>query len=403
MLFFHKPQKVITDDAKIHELLTRGVEDVFVKESLEKKLRLGKALRVKLGIDPTSPDLHLGHSVVLRKLREFQDLGHQAVLIIGDFTATVGDPTGKSTARPPLSQQQIKKNMQNYMAQAGLILDIKKSEVLYNRRWLERLSFTRVFELSGLISASQILERDDFSERMQKHQSIRLTELFYPLMQAYDSVEIRADVELGGNDQLFNNLTGRTLMERLGMSPQDVLTVSLLVGTDGAQKMSKSLGNYIALTSEPSDMFGKVMSIHDGLIGKYFLLTTKVPVLEIQKIEEAMKKGTNPRDSKIRLAKEIVTLYYGEAAAKKAAENFESAFAKGKPEEFTEVRLSGKEIAEALMEVKIIASKTELRRLLSEGAITNLDSNTKMGEEFLKTAPPGKYRIGKHRFVEIKH
>ncbi|MCR4322496.1 MAG: tyrosine--tRNA ligase, partial [Candidatus Azambacteria bacterium] len=254
------------DEQKIREILERGVEDVIVKEHLEAALRSGKKLRVKFGIDPTSPDLHLGHAVVLRKLKALQELGHTIVLIIGDFTATIGDPSGKSKTRPQLTAEDVGKNMRDYLDHAGRIINIKKAEVRYNSEWLEKLGGVKMLELLSLVSVSQILERDDFAKRLREHQSIRVHEMLYPIIQAYDSVMVQADLECGGTDQTFNMLMGRTLMDRMGKPPQDVLMVPLIEGTDGKEKMSKSLGNYIGISDAPQDMFGKIMALNDELI-----------------------------------------------------------------------------------------------------------------------------------------
>ena len=393
----------MTTEQKIKNLLTRGVEDIIVKESLEKKLKSGKTLTIKLGIDPTSPDLHLGHAVVLRKLRAFQDLGHTAVLIIGDFTARIGDPSGKSTTRPPLDPTTIEKNMAEYIFQAGKILDMDNAEVKYNSEWLEALPFSEIFRLSGLISVTQMLERNDFKNRITEGNSIRMHELFYPMMVSYDSVSIKADVELGGNDQLFNVLAGRSLMEKLGMQPQDILTSSLLVGTDGVEKMSKSLGNYIALTDSANDMFGKIMSIKDTLITNYFLLCTDVAESEIELMAEEMEGGANPKEYKMRLASEIVTIYHGADAADEAQVNFDNTFKKGgMPEDAPEIKVTkGSPLGEVLVEEKIVESKSEFSRLIKEGAVSVVETEEKITEREYELTESVNLRIGKKRFVKI--
>lgn len=401
MSFFNKKTKVQTDEKKTHELLTRGVEDVFVKESLIKKLKSGKQLRVKLGIDPTGSTIHIGRAVILWKLRAFQELGHQIVLIIGDFTAQIGDPSDKLEKRPMLSENTVRENLKNYKKIIDKIINVDITQFEYNSKWLSKLSFKEGCILADSFSVLQMSARRNFKERLDKNEEVSMREFMYPLMQGYDSVVVKADIEIGGFDQLFNLKAGRIIQKHYGQAEQDVLTTRMLEGTDG-RKMSTSWGNVINITDEPGDMFGKVMSIHDELIGKYFLLATKAPISEIQQIERGMKNGDNPRDSKARLAKEIVALYHGELAARKAAENFESTFARGEPKEFLPVSLAGREVAEVFIAEKIIESKSDLRRLIGEGAVTNLESNTKMGEEFLKTAPSGKYRIGKRRFIEIK-
>lgn len=401
MSFFAKTSKVSTDEAKIQELLTRGVEDVFVKESLLQKLRSGKQLRVKLGIDPTGKTIHIGRATILWKLRAFQELGHKIVLIVGDFTAQIGDPSDKLEKRPMLSAATVKENFKNYKKIIGKIIDVNEAEFAYNSTWLSKLTFKDSCALAESFSVQQMSNRRNFKDRLDKGEEVSLREFMYPLMQGYDSVAVKADIEIGGFDQLFNLKAGRVIQKHYGQPEQDIFTGQMLEGTDG-RKMSTSWGNVINITDEPGDMFGKVMSVRDELIGKYFLLATKVPVPEVQRIEEGMKNGGNPRDSKVRLAKEIVALYHGAKVAEKSAENFDSAFSKGKPQEFIEVILAGREVADALLEKKVIESKTELRRLVGEKAVTNLDTNEKMGEGFLKSTPAGKYRIGKHRFVEIK-
>lgn len=400
MSLFAKTPKVIVDDAKIRELLTRGVEDAFVKESLLKKLTSGRRLRVKLGIDPTGPTMHIGRAVTLWKLRAFQELGHHIVFIVGDFTAQIGDASDKLEKRPMLSAEQVKENLKNYKKIVGKIIDVDEAEFVYNSSWLSKLGFAEIATLADIFTVQQMTERRNFKDRIDKGEPVSFREFLYPLMQGYDSVAVKADIEIGGFDQLFNLKAGRVIQKHYGQEEQDVLTNQMLEGTDG-RKMSTSWGNVINITDGPSDMFGKVMSLRDELIGKYFLLATKVPVAEIQNIEEGMKNGGNPKDSKMRLATEIVTLYHGAVAAEVAGQNFEDAFSKGNPKEFVSVSLSGKGVADALIAEKIVSSKSELRRLISEGAITNLDTSQKSGEEFLTNPQAGKYRIGKHRFIKI--
>lgn len=318
----------MVDEQKIKEILERGVEDVIVKDHLEAALKSGKKLRVKFGIDPTSPDLHLGHAVVLRKLKAFQELGHTIVLIIGDFTATIGDPTGKSKTRPPLTTEEVGRNMRDYLDHAGKIIDVQKAEVCYNSEWLEKLGGAKILQLLSLVSVNQILERNDFAKRLREQQSIRAHELLYPVMQAYDSVVVEADCECGGTDQTFNMLMGRMLMERMGLAPQDVMTVPIIEGTDGKEKMSKSLGNYIGISDTSGDMFGKIMSISDSLILKYFWLCTDVSQDELDAYQKRMEKGANPKDIKMELGKTIVALYHTKEAADTAADEWEKKFSK---------------------------------------------------------------------------
>ncbi len=396
-----------TNEEKIDDLLSRNVEEAIEKKHLKEALRGGKKLRVKLGIDPTSPDLHLGHAVVLKKLKAFQDLGHQIVLIIGDFTAQIGDPSGKVKTRPPLTEAEVNENMKNYLSQAAKIIDIKKTEIRYNGEWLKKMSIPELMKLLSLLSAQQILERGDFSKRIAAHESVRLHELLYPLMQAYDSVAIKADIECGGSDQIFNLLTGRTLMERLGLSPQDVLTVPLLVGLDGEKKMSKSIGNYIGLNESADQMFGKTMSVPDALMHSYFLLCTDLQESEIKKLEKEM----GPRDLKAQLGYEIVKLYHGEKAAAAAREEFNKVFSKKEmPEDlpFHEVSLemlSSGTVATLVRDSGVAKSNSEARRLVEQGALeiggkVLKDPNLKL--ESLKLKGGEQEKIGKKHFFRIK-
>ena len=317
----------MSKEEAVKKLLTHNVSEVIDRARLERRLLAGEKLRVKLGIDPTSPDLHLGHAVVLRKLREFQDLGCKAVLIIGDFTAQIGDPSGRDKTRPHLTEKEIKANMKKYLAQAGKIIDVKdvkKAEVAHNGKWLEKLGGGEVLKLLSLVTAQQIIERADFRERFSAHKPVRMHELIYPIYQAYDSVAVKADVELGGTDQTFNLMAGRDLMEKQGMPPQDIMTLPLLEGTDGEKKMSKSLGNYIALDDAPDEMFGKIMSVPDKLVEKYFALCTDLGEQEIKKLREGLK----PKELKERLGVEIVKIYHDRLDAAKAKEDFETLFSK---------------------------------------------------------------------------
>lgn len=400
---FKRQVRINTSADKVKELLTRGVEDVFVKENLEKRLLSGEKLRVKFGIDPTSPHIHLGHAVVLRKLKMLQDLGHQAVLIIGDFTATIGDPSGKSKARPPLSHEEIKRNLKGYLTQAGKIIDVKRAEVYYNSKWLGKLDGVEIMKLLSNISTNQILDRDDFSKRLAEHKSIRMYELLYPVMQAYDSVMVKADLELGGTDQLFNLMLGRDLMEKKSMRAQDILTVPIIEGLDGVEKMSKSLGNYVALIDEPNDMYGKIMSVRDDLITKYFLLCTDTPEFEIEKIKNEMASGANPKDFKMKLAREIVTLYHGEKFAISAESNFTSTFSQGGiPSDIETVSESkGKLISEIVLAKGIVSSKSEWGRLVGGSGVENADTGEKISDQFAKLEKDITLKIGKRRFIKI--
>ena len=328
-------------DAKISRLLTHQVADVIVRESLEKKLRSGKKLRIKLGADPSRPDLHIGHAVLLRKLREFQDLGHKVIFLIGDFTAKIGDPTGKSKTRPMLSDKEIKANAKTYLAQVGKVLDVKKAEVRYNSEWLGKMKASDFVQLCASFTVARIIERDDFSKRLKSGTDVHMHELLYPMLQAQDSIDLKADVEIGATDQTFNMLAGRALMSKKEMVPQDVMTTALLVGTDGKEKMSKSLGNYIGIMDSADEMFGKTMSIPDFALVNWLELAADYSKEEIEKEKAALKRGENPRDVKMRLAKRLTAMYHGEKAAEAAAAEFEARFKKGAmPTEMKEWKLA---------------------------------------------------------------
>lgn len=393
-------EKVKTEKGKIEELLTRGVEDVFVLEDLKAKLLSGEQLRIKLGIDPTGPKIHLGRAVILRKLREFQKLGHQAVLVIGDFTAQIGDASDKTEKRPMLTRAQIDENIKDYKNQIGKIIDVSKTEFVYNNDWLSKLSFSDVVKMADCFSVQQMLARRNFKDRYDKGVEISLREFLYPMMQGYDSVAIKADVELGGFDQLFNLKAGRTMQEYFGQPKQNIMVGTMLEGTDG-RKMATSWGNVITVVDEPFDMFGKVMSIRDDMIIKYFTLCTDVSLKEISKIEKEMKAGANPRDIKMRLANELVTLYHTEKDAALAKNSWIETFQKGKaPEDILEIKTTSEtEIAGILIENGIVSSKTEWRRLVNDKAVTDIEGNE-------ITDPKEKARnvtlkIGKKRFVKL--
>jgi len=355
-------------------VIESGIADLVPAADMKRKLAKGTPLRVKLGVDPTAPDLHLGHAVPLRKLRQFQDLGHTVVLIIGDFTALIGDPSGRNSTRPPLSMEQIDANAQTYVEQAFKILDPAKTELRRNSEWLAPLGFAELLRLTSQFTVARILERDDFSKRYATQQSISLHEFLYPVAQAYDSVAIAADVEIGGTDQLFNLLAGRELMEKQGMDPQVALTLPLLEGTDGVQKMSKSYGNYVGLTDEPDDMFGKVMSIPDVLMPKYYRLCTALPIDEIDRIEAGLAAGSeHPNQAKRRLAREIVSLYHGSSAAPLAEQAFDRVFKSHQaPEDIPEVALDLSDevyIPGLLNELGLVSSAGEGRRMIDQGGV----------------------------------
>lgn len=393
--------KIIIDEERIDNLLSRGVEDVLIKEELKRDLMSGKQLRIKLGIDPTSAKIHIGRAIPLRKLREFQKLGHQVVFIVGDFTAQVGDASDKSDKRPIRTRAEIDENLKDYKNQVSKILDISKTEFVYNNDWLSKLSFGEVVKLAECFSVQQMLARRNFKDRYEKGVEISLREFLYPIMQGYDSVVVKADVELGGFDQLFNLKAGRVLQEYYGMPKQSLLITSMLEGTDG-RKMSSSWGNIISIVDDPSTMFGKVMSIRDELITKYFTLCTDLSNEEISEFEKQMKEGINPRDVKMRLASEIVTLYHTEKDATLAKNSFIETFQKGGvPEDLKETEVSkDEELVDVLIREKIIPSKTEWRRL-----VTTLSVSDKDGKDITdpkQLVYENIFKIGKRRFIKIK-
>lgn len=395
----------MTKEEKIKDLLTRGVEEIIHQKHLEKQLRSKKKLRVKLGIDPTSPHIHIGRAVVLWKLRAFQDLGHQVVFIIGDFTGQIGDTSDKDAERPMLTEREIEKNVTTYLEQAYKILDKSKTEFHYNSTWLKKLGFAEVGKLANLFGMHEFSARDNIAKRLKAGKRVSLRELLYPLMQGYDSVAVKADVELGGTDQRFNLLAGRTIQQAYGFEPQDVLMTELIEGTDG-RKMSSSWGNTINLTDEPDSMFGKAMSIPDVLMEKYFLLTANTPAKEIQQIR---KTYPNPRDQKLLLANKIVELYHGAAAAKKAQDNFISQFSKKEvPTDIPEIKLKpgNYTIIDILVNAKLVVSKGEARRLVEQGGV-KINQKVVAKAEVNNPVKIDKknnliIQVGKRRYIKIK-
>lgn len=392
--------KVVTDEAKIDELLSRGVEDIFVKEEFKKDLLSGRQLRVKLGIDPTGPKIHLGRAIPLRKLRELQKMGHQVVLIVGDFTAQVGDASDKSDKRPMLTRAQIDDNLKDYKSQISKIIDISKTEFVYNSDWLSKLSFEEVTKLAECFSVQQMLARRNFKDRYEKGVEISLREFLYPMMQGYDSVAVKADVELGGFDQLFNLKAGRTVQEYYGQQKQHIMVGTMLEGTDG-RKMSSSWGNVITVVDEPFDMFGKLMAVRDELIIKYFTLCTDLSLEEIATIEKALADGENPKDIKLRLATEIVTLYHTEKDAALAKNSWIETFSKGGvPESIPEIHTTeGALLVDVLLAEGIVSSKTDWRRLVDDGAVADTDGVAVT--DVKEVARNAVFKIGKKRFVKI--
>lgn len=358
-----------TNPQKINELLTRGVDEVIVKEDLEKKLKSGKQLRIKLGIDPTSPNLHLGRAIPLLKLRDFQELGHQVVFIVGDFTGVIGDTSDKDSERPMLTREVIEQNMKSYVEQAGKIIDISKAEIHYNSEWLEKLTYRELGEQADQFSVAEFIARDNIRRRLDAGTRVSLREMLYPLMQGYDSVAIKADVELGGTDQRFNLLAGRALQPHYKQEAQNIIMGPLLEGTDG-RKMSSSWGNTITLTADANDMYGKIMSIQDELIYKYFVLTTRVPMEIIEQYKAELNNGANPRDYKMKLAFELVKFYHSEKAAEEAERYFIATFSKKEiPDEIPELKPSAPDIITVLIEAKFVKSKSEARQVIQQGGV----------------------------------
>jgi tyrosyl-tRNA synthetase len=355
-------------------IIESGAEQIVPRGALLEKLETGRSLRIKLGVDPTAPDLHLGHAVPLRKLRQFQDLGHTVVLIIGDFTALIGDPSGRTATRPPLSWEQIESNAQTYIEQAFRILDPDKTELRRNSDWLGKLDFADLLRITSKFTVARTLERDDFANRYAEQKPISLHEFLYPVAQAYDSVAIEADVEIGGTDQLFNLLAGRELMEKQGMEPQVCLTLPLLEGTDGVQKMSKSYGNYIGLTEAGDEMFGKVMSIPDTLMPKYYRLCTPLGVDEVDRIEAELAAGAaHPNEAKRHLARAIVALYHGPEAAVDAEAAFDRVFKRHEaPDDVPSVEIApapNMHLPALLKDLGLVASNAEGRRIIDGGGV----------------------------------
>lgn len=387
------------------ELLTRGVSNIYPsKDFLASKISRGEKLTIYLGIDPTGPTLHLGHAIPLKILSEFQKKGHKIILLMGDFTAMIGDPTDKSATRKQLTHKEVLNNLKNYKKQAGKLISFSgknKAEFKFNSKWLAKMNFAEVLKLASNMTVSQMLERDMFQKRIEENKSIYLHEFMYPLMQGYDSVAMDVDGEIGGNDQTFNMLCGRNLMKTLKNKEKFVITVKLLEDSSG-KKMGKTEGNMVALSDSPEDMYGKIMSWSDGLIIPAFELCTSLPILEVEKIAKDIAVGVNPRDLKMRLAKEITGIYHGIKKANQAEENFIKTFQQSEvPTNIEEIKINKDELfIDVLLKHNLVLSKTEFRRLVDEHAITNLDTNEKISDYTIK-AKSGVYRIGKKRFCKI--
>ncbi len=393
------------------DLIRRGVSEIIPEEDLVRKLEYSikkkKPLQVKLGCDPSRPDLHLGHSVVLRKLRQFQDLGHQAILIIGDFTGMIGDPSGKSKTRPSLTLEETRRNGQSYFEQATRILSSKNISMYYNSEWLEKMSFSDVIRLASRHTVARMLERDDFTARYKAGEPISIHEFLYPLAQAMDSVAIKSDVELGGTDQKFNLLVGRDIQREYGQQPQVTVTMPILPGTDGVEKMSKSLDNSIGITESPKEIFGKTLSIPDNLIYTYFELASDVPNDELRSIQKEFDSGANPRDLKRRLARTLVRMYHSEEAAAGAEDEFDRVFVnKALPDDIEEYQVSPSTlkggIVALLTDSGLASSRSEARRLVDQGGVT-IDGQKVAGvQDTLPEAGEFVVKVGKRRFMRVK-
>ncbi|MCK4675808.1 MAG: tyrosine--tRNA ligase [Gammaproteobacteria bacterium] len=388
------------------EIIQRGADEILVEKELVDKLKEGRPLRIKAGFDPTAPDLHLGHTVLINKLRQFQDLGHEVLFLIGDFTGMIGDPTGKSATRPPLTQEDVEENAKSYQQQIFKILDKDKTRVMFNSHWMGYMTSVDMIKLAASSTVARMLERDDFSKRYKGGQAIAIHEFLYPLIQGYDSVAMEADVELGGTDQKFNLLMGRQLQEQHGQKPQCVITMPILEGLDGVQKMSKSLNNYIGIADEPKDMFGKIMSISDDLMWRYFELLSFRPMSEIEGFKQKMQQGKNPRDIKFLLAEEIITRFHSEADATAAREGFIAQFAKNRvPDDIAELSFDapaeGYPIANLLKDAGLCSSTSDAMRMIQQGA-AKIDGE-KVADKSVKIqkGTEAVFQVGKRKFAKL--
>jgi tyrosyl-tRNA synthetase len=394
------------------EILKRGVEEIIPEKGLEKKLNKNKPLVIKAGFDPTAPDLHLGHTVLINKLKQFQDLGHQVVFLIGDFTGMIGDPSGVSETRPILTVEQLKKNSETYQEQIFKILDKKKTKIKFNSSWFKKMTSAELINLSSKMTVARMLERDDFSKRYKGNKPISIHEFIYPLVQGYDSFELKSDVELGGTDQKFNLLVGRDIQKSFGMEEQIIMTLPILEGTDGVKKMSKSLDNYIGLQESPNDMFGKIMSISDDLMWRYFNLLSFKTSIEIKEIKKKTEQGLNPMEAKKMLAIEIVTRFHGEEKALLAEKEFTNRFSKGNdPAKIKLIKLFMKATSISIVDLlsndelgdnKLCKSKSEARRMIAQGAV-KIDGNKILDDAISVQNPSEKtYQVGKLKHLKIK-
>ena len=395
-----------TEVAEAIAEITRGAEEVLLEQELAEKLASGKPLIVKAGFDPTAPDLHLGHTVLINKLRVFQDFGHKVVFLIGDFTGMIGDPTGKNVTRKPLTTEQVIANAETYKEQVFKILDPAKTEIRFNSEWMSKMGAADMIKLAARHTVARMLERDDFKKRYQNNQSIAIHEFLYPLVQGWDSVELKADVELGGTDQRFNLLMGRELQKEEGQRPQTVIMTPLLEGLDGVQKMSKSLNNYIGITESANDMFGKIMSVSDELMWRYFQLLSFRSITEIDELKAAVADGKNPRDVKVLLAKEIIARFHSEEEAEKAEQDFIQRFQKNAlpddiPEKTVQVGTEGMAIGNVLKEAGLVQSTSEALRMIKQNAV-KVDGEKFSDSRYVCTEKDsGVYQVGKRRFAKL--
>lgn len=393
--------------SNVFDIIKKGAAEILLEDELKQRLNSSKPLTIKAGFDPTAPDLHLGHTVLINKLRQFQDLGHQVIFLIGDFTGMIGDPTGKSATRPPLTREEVIENAKTYEKQIFKILDKKKTKIMFNASWLEKLTPADFIRLASNYTVARMLERDDFSKRYQSQQPIAVHEFLYPLLMGYDSVHLKADVELGGTDQKFNLLVGRELQKQAGQKPQTVLMMPLLEGLDGVKKMSKSLGNYIGVDDAPNEMFGKIMSVPDELMWRYYdLLSFKLPE-EIKRLKQSVNEGQNPRDVKILLAKEIIERFHDQAAADLAEQDFIQRFQKNQiPDDMPEKTVVSENgelgILHLLKAADLVSSTSEANRMIQGGAVKIDGEKVESRELKIKVGTEHVYQVGKRRFSRVK-
>jgi len=384
-------------------IIKRGSEEILVEKELIEKLESGKPLRVKAGFDPTAADLHLGHTVLINKLKQFQDLGHEVLFLIGDFTAMIGDPTGKSATRPPLSREEIEVNAATYKEQVFKILDPAKTTVMYNSEWMSKMTAEDMIKLAGQVTVARMLERNDFSDRFKSNTPIAIHEFLYPMVQGYDSVAMDADIELGGTDQKFNLLMGRTLQGHYNKPQQCTLTMPILEGLDGVQKMSKSLNNYIGIKDAPNDMFGKVMSVSDELMWRYYELLSFESIETIQGLKDAVENGENPRNVKVKLALELITRFHSEEAAQGALKDFETKFSKNAiPDDIDEVTINGEmPLANILKEAGLVGSTSDGHRMTKQGAVKINGEKVSDSRQVMPADTTAVYQVGKRKFAKI--